>query len=655
MGKWKSFIVVALLVVVGGAGVLLGLGKFFQARILSDAEHQLTMLKGAVVAQMRVEAFGKIQNLSRESRNAAASAALEKAPPTTNLAEDAIRTTMTPVHDELLPIAEQIRKKLQLGQTQFVSADGRVLAQSPEKEKFGDNIKGLPIISECLAGLYRDGYYEFEGKPFQLIASPLQNDKGKTIGCLLSRDEIGADFLRALAKPFGLELALFLRKSPASSTLDDATLQPLLQQAESDQAWFGKPTKPLPLFADLSDHAFLAMFVTIPSSTDLMRLSVVYPVVDKFAFVNKAYTNVYCGLGILLIFGLLLSWIMSFGSDRQAARLRDEVRLMAGGDKSFILNASVYSGLLREIAAGIGQLTSRGPASVKTDSVSEILAKTHGPSAAEKGSASALSPDKDVALDFDSLLGGSPTPKMAADMPSPSFSQSLSDMNFQAPAAPAPVPSAPLASHPTPSGGPRVELPGELAGIFNQDNDETRELRNFSPPPAPARPRFQGAQPFSTPKPAFSTPLDSPMEIPAPPSLDEPEDEPITSSDYRPQATVIAQVPDELLRAASGEGADINFSIPSSPGLPRSPVASMGTKPAGALPAEESYHKDVFEQFLKTKKQCNESIVGLSLDKFSDKLRKNAADIKARFKCNTVKFQVYVKNGKAALKAIPGK
>ena len=63
----------------------------------------------------------------------------------------------------------------------------------------------------------------------------------------------------------------------------------------------------------------------------------------------------------------------------------------------------------------------------------------------------------------------------------------------------------------------------------------------------------------------------------------------------------------------------------------------------------------MFDQFVSTKKQCGEPTAGLTFDRFSQKLRKNTTDLKARYKCRSVKFQVYVKNGKAALKATPVK
>jgi hypothetical protein len=45
----------------------------------------------------------------------------------------------------------------------------------------------------------------------------------------------------------------------------------------------------------------------------------------------------------------------------------------------------------------------------------------------------------------------------------------------------------------------------------------------------------------------------------------------------------------------------------------------------------------------------------MTYDKFAAKLRKNKEQLVAKDNCKTVRFQVYVKDGKAALKATPVK
>lgn len=79
---------------------------------------------------------------------------------------------------------------------------------------------------------------------------------------------------------------------------------------------------------------------------------------------------------------------------------------------------------------------------------------------------------------------------------------------------------------------------------------------------------------------------------------------------------------------------------------------------AAAEPAasdEDPYFKSVFDQFVSVKKSCGEPISGLTYAKFSEKLVKNREDLMAKTGCKEVRFTVYVKDGKAALKATPVK
>ena len=63
----------------------------------------------------------------------------------------------------------------------------------------------------------------------------------------------------------------------------------------------------------------------------------------------------------------------------------------------------------------------------------------------------------------------------------------------------------------------------------------------------------------------------------------------------------------------------------------------------------------VFEDFLKLKRSNGEPTEGLTFDKFRTTLVKNRDALVARHGCKRVKFTVYVKDGKAALKASPVK
>lgn len=80
---------------------------------------------------------------------------------------------------------------------------------------------------------------------------------------------------------------------------------------------------------------------------------------------------------------------------------------------------------------------------------------------------------------------------------------------------------------------------------------------------------------------------------------------------------------------------------------PASPAASEGD--------EESHWRQVFDEFLRTRASCGEATEGLAYERFRAKLQGNRATLVAKYACKTVKFHVYVKDGKAALRATPVK
>lgn len=82
-------------------------------------------------------------------------------------------------------------------------------------------------------------------------------------------------------------------------------------------------------------------------------------------------------------------------------------------------------------------------------------------------------------------------------------------------------------------------------------------------------------------------------------------------------------------------------------------MAALPSKPAEDSEAE--YFKSIFQDFITLKKKCGESVDSLTFERFSKKLEKNQAALMTKHSCKSVKFQVYEKDGKAALKASPVK
>ncbi|MEM7135535.1 MAG: MXAN_5187 family protein [Myxococcota bacterium] len=70
---------------------------------------------------------------------------------------------------------------------------------------------------------------------------------------------------------------------------------------------------------------------------------------------------------------------------------------------------------------------------------------------------------------------------------------------------------------------------------------------------------------------------------------------------------------------------------------------------------EEAHFREVFEKFVETQKECGASVAGLTFEKFVRKLHAAREQVMKRHNAASVRFTVYVKEGRAALKASPVK
>jgi hypothetical protein len=145
----------------------------------------------------------------------------------------------------------------------------------------------------------------------------------------------------------------------------------------------------------------------------------------------------------------------------------------------------------------------------------------------------------------------------------------------------------------------------------------------------------------------------------------------------QPQMSAFAFAGDAAPPASVASNAQASRALPSAPqrGLPQAPAApgSVGRRPppqpkrsatseAEESPADDSelpkddktteWHQ-VYEQFVAAKQQCGEDTANFTYDKFEGTLKKNEAALVKAHGASRVKFSVYIKDGKAALKASP--
>jgi hypothetical protein len=61
----------------------------------------------------------------------------------------------------------------------------------------------------------------------------------------------------------------------------------------------------------------------------------------------------------------------------------------------------------------------------------------------------------------------------------------------------------------------------------------------------------------------------------------------------------------------------------------------------------------VYQDFVLARERCQESVEGLNFDLFSQRLQQSRQQIMTQHSCQTVQFQVHIKDGRATLRATP--
>ena len=174
-------------------------------------------------------------------------------------------------------------------------------------------------------------------------------------------------------------------------------------------------------------------------------------------------------------------------------------------------------------------------------------------------------------------------------------------------------------------------------------------LAGALPPARPGGPAPAAAVPpsefkFNDPGKAIPTP--PPVSRPPPARPGTPPPAPATP----PRGTAAAPAPKPAPAPAVPPPADVP--PPNAFGLDDDILGGVDPEATAIV---DPYFKQVFDQFVAVKQSCNEPTTGLTYQKFSEKLIKNRDDLMAKTGCKEVRFTVYVKDGKAALKATPVK
>jgi hypothetical protein len=204
--------------------------------------------------------------------------------------------------------------------------------------------------------------------------------------------------------------------------------------------------------------------------------------------------------------------------------------------------------------------------------------------------------------------------------------------------------------------GPVPAAPQMSAFSFNFDSGgggvTSTETKSSAPDLFPELPPAGAAPP-----PAIAT-LGSPLAAPTPAAA--PAAAPARPPPSRPQAPP-PKTPAERAKAdeeAIARAAAMLEDDEDATQVAKIPEELMKASATGEVKAIENADELVqwratFEEFVAMRKKCGEPTTGLSFEKFQVQLRRNKEQLVKQYNCRRVKFTVYEKEGKAALKATP--
>jgi hypothetical protein len=175
-----------------------------------------------------------------------------------------------------------------------------------------------------------------------------------------------------------------------------------------------------------------------------------------------------------------------------------------------------------------------------------------------------------------------------------------------------------------------------------------------APAPAPMTPPLGTARAAPVYRPAPPAPVPPPLPPPPGPAPLSPEgrldDDILGGRGGGDETPVESPFGAMAPRAATSSSLSVT-AVPESAGDSLSAFVRQQSTPDG----ESAYFRQVYEDFIALKRKCGENTDSLTYEKFLVKLTQNRDQLIAKYACKAVKFQVYVKDGKAALKATPVK
>ncbi|MGB8224968.1 MAG: MXAN_5187 family protein [Polyangiales bacterium] len=518
-----------------------------------------------------------------------------------------VGTPTTAVRKRLSQTLDALNAKLEEGKGDLVFAvdnEGEVVATLDKNAMGSERLDKMPLVRDALRGFMRDDVWIYNGQVYRMAARPVF-DGGMYVGAIVHGMTVGDDLARRLGSKLpNSSVVFFFRdrligthvggpQAPSSAELKNGLGAALanIQDGTSESIEIGERTRAT-LSPVRGEAAHAQVGYLIGRKGSTVGLGGLFANTFQEDVASLPWPVIIGIPLLLLVLGLLLLYMEH---DKAVGILRKSSEGLAKNELSG-LPAGELRRHYRKIAENLN-VALRAGVGFKED--------------VQKRSAvdldQILSTTRDSAdAGYFGFSGEAPTAKRATvdsppdDMPAPASPQMAATAPPQGTptARPHTVPTArpqrPPSSRPqrTPSSWPNRAPSSRHPTTATVRHGE--EHLTHGPDDPPTRPR------------AIIDEYDG---------FDDPE-----------ESTQVTRVPKELIDAS-----------------------------APAVQGEETHYREVFDQFVATQKECGASVNGLTFDKFVRKLHAAREQVLKRHDAASVRFTVYVREGRAALKASPVK
>ncbi|MDX2019870.1 MAG: MXAN_5187 family protein [Deltaproteobacteria bacterium] len=614
------------------------------SRHLASAEAQsLDRAQYAAEQQLKNDAIRWIQSVAKLGRDAVITETLENAT-RGNGESSVLNETIRGRLGSLVPDLDSRGIRVLAA----VDGNGRIVGRIGEGENNRDAelVSGLEVVSDALRGYMSDDVWGSNGKLTRVAAAPvLSKAKDKVVGAIYVGLDTGDRMVELWRKNLGVDVAILLGGQVLSSSVPEGALGSLADRVKDHQDEIKGAHRTKAFTLPHGNDELLAVAAPFAGQASAMGAHYVLMVkqtqaggpLELLASTTKedlgwaVFPWLRLGGAVLLIIGVGL-FLQRREMEKPLGVLRSDVQKLARGELQKLddhKHPGRFGAIARDVNAALERFIHGDGAHDNKKDLSAILGDRGGRSVDLPSLPPLGSPSSTSGFGPQKTPGGfsnpAPTPVSFPGAPSfgppPSFGQASG--------------AAPGAFSMPPPSGP-MPIPGA-----------TPNARLSSPPlsgpsrPTPAAnvgPGLGGAMP---PRPMAAPPAAPAFGGGAPANAHG------YSNDGGPTPTV------PMPAASTGSLQAARGAMPTAQ-ADDSPTANMNNG-APAPDPDEAHMREVFAEYVAVRSQTGESTRGLTLEKFRERLEENRKAIVAKYNCRGARFAVYVKDGKAAIRATPVK